>query len=136
MTHPVSIRRSLLVNLIAVVVVLAAAILAMTVISGRGSMQRFAGSLSEQTLARIEVELQRFFDPVSRQLETLSELSRTGVLDPDASETLDKSAREPHATARLGDVDHGGRRCGSRAHAAAGRRPLARTSSSRPGTRA
>ena len=78
-----SIRRSLLTNLIAVVLLLGIAILAMTFVGSRRALRRFSQSLIDQTLFRVEVELDGFFDPVSRQLRTLRAWGEAGLLDLD-----------------------------------------------------
>ena len=88
MPQPTSIRRSLLVNLIAAVLLLGAAIIGMTFVRTRGTMERISESLITQTLARSEVELRAFFDPVRRQLLELRDLSGAG-LDNVAPEDLD-----------------------------------------------
>lgn len=84
----VSIRRSLLTNLVAIVLLLGLAIFGMTFLGGRAALQRFSHSLIDQASARTELELQRFFDPVSRQLRQLQGLAESGRLDLDDPETL------------------------------------------------
>ena len=84
----VSIRRSLLTNLVAVVLLLGVTILGMTYAGSRSQLQRFSQSLIDQTSSRTELELRRFFDPVSRQLRTLQELGESGRLDLDDPEAL------------------------------------------------
>jgi len=79
----VSIRRSLLTNLIAIVLVLGVAILAMTFVGSRRTLRRFSQSLIDQTLSRVVVQLDGFFDPVVRELQMLESWSRAGLLDLD-----------------------------------------------------
>jgi serine phosphatase RsbU (regulator of sigma subunit) len=79
----VSIRRSLLTNLVAIVLVLGVAILAMTFVGSRRTLRRFSQSLIDQTLSRVVIQLDSFFDPVVRQLQTLEAWSRNGLLDLD-----------------------------------------------------
>ncbi len=74
----VSIRRSLLTNLVVVVLLLGVTILGMTYAGSRSQLQRFSQSLIDQTSSRTELELRRFFDPVSRQLRALQELGESG----------------------------------------------------------
>jgi serine phosphatase RsbU (regulator of sigma subunit) len=79
----VSIRRSLLTNLVTIVLVLGIAILAMTFVGSRRTLRRFSQSLIDQTLSRVVVQLDGFFDPVVRELETLEAWSRDGLLNVD-----------------------------------------------------
>ncbi len=79
----VSIRRSLLTNLVAIVLLLGLTIFGMTFLGGRSALQRFSQSLIDQASARTELELRRFFDPVSRQLRVLQELGESGRLGLD-----------------------------------------------------
>ena len=84
----ISIRRSLLTNLVVVVLLLGVTIFGMTFMGGRAALQRFSQSLIDQASARTELELRRFFDPVSRQLRLLQELGESGRLDLDDPEAL------------------------------------------------
>jgi serine phosphatase RsbU (regulator of sigma subunit) len=85
----VSIRRSLLLNLVGIVLLLGVTIFGMTFLGGRAAMKRVSQSLIDQASARTELELKRFFDPVSRQLLLLHELGRSGRLELDTPEDLD-----------------------------------------------
>lgn len=84
----VSIRRSLLTNLVGIVLMLGVTIFGMTFLGARAAQQRFSQSLIDQASARTELELQRFFDPASRQLRQLQELGEAGRLDLDDPEAL------------------------------------------------
>jgi serine phosphatase RsbU (regulator of sigma subunit) len=79
----ISIRRSLLTNLIAIVLVLGVAILGMTFVGSRRTLRGFSQSLIDQTLSRVVVQLDGFFDPVARELQTLEAWSRAGLLNLD-----------------------------------------------------
>ena len=81
MAPTVSIRRSLLTNLIGVVALLGIAVLGMTFVGGRRAMRSFSQSLIDQTLYRTEEELSSFFDPVNRELAIVSGWVRAGLID-------------------------------------------------------
>jgi serine phosphatase RsbU (regulator of sigma subunit) len=96
----VSIRRSLLTNLVVVVLLLGLAVLGMTYTAGRRARLRFSQSLIDQTLSRTEVELKRFFDPVGRHLSALRELGeagRLGLEDPEGMVALLSAFMNEHA---------------------------------------
>ena len=86
----VSIRRSLLTNLVAVMLLLGAAIVTVSYLGGRRAVRRFSESLIDQTLHRVEIELQAFFDPVHRELGTLRARGESGMLDTDDPATLNQ----------------------------------------------
>ena len=90
MSRTVSIRRSLLTNLILVVLLLGVAILGVSFASARRATQSFSQSLIDQALSRTEVELRGFFDPVRRQLGILRELAGSGGLDQMDPAALDQ----------------------------------------------
>jgi serine phosphatase RsbU (regulator of sigma subunit) len=111
-SRSVSIRRSLLTNLIVVVVLLGLGILAMSLLSGRRALSRFSQSLITQTLHRTDVQLHNFFDPVARQLGTMRSWAEAGMLDfenPQQSvEILMPSMREyPWVTSAMVADDSG-----------------------------
>jgi len=81
LSRSVSIQRSLLTNLIVVVVLLGLGILAMSLLSGRRALRRFSQSLITQTLHRTDVQLHNFFDPVGRQLGAMRSWAEAGMLD-------------------------------------------------------
>jgi serine phosphatase RsbU (regulator of sigma subunit) len=111
-SRSVSIRRSLLTNLIVVVVLLGLGILAMSLLSGRRALSRFSQSLITQTLHRTDVQLHNFFDPAARQLGTMRSWAEAGMLDfenPQQSvEILMPSMREyPWVTSAMVADDSG-----------------------------
>ena len=83
MTRTVPIRRSLLGNLVLIVLLLGGAILALTYLGSQRAVRRFSQSLIEQTMERVEAQLDGFFDPVVRQLFYLRQWSEAGLLDLD-----------------------------------------------------
>ena len=112
MAHPTSIRRSLLLNLVVVVLLLGTVLLGMTFVRTWGTMQRVSEALITLTLERTEVELRGFFDPVHRQLLELRDLSRAGLYDapPDRlDELLGSFMREHRWVSATMLADAGGR---------------------------
>lgn len=81
MAPTVSIRRSLLTNLILIVVLLGLGIIAMMALSTRQAVQELSGSLIRQASRRTEAKLQGFFRPVNRQVEAVRMWGETGLLD-------------------------------------------------------
>lgn len=71
MSSPIPIRRSLVLNLLAVLTLLAVAIVGAMWLSARRTAQTLSSAVIEQALERAELELHAFFDPVERQLMTL-----------------------------------------------------------------
>ena len=69
MKRLVPIRRSLLVNLLLVILLLSGAILATTVFEARQVIQSLSASVINQTMHEMEARLQRFFDPATRGLQ-------------------------------------------------------------------
>ena len=81
MASTVTIRRSLLTNLILVVVLLGLGIITMMALSTRRAVQELSGSLIQQASRRTEVKLQGFFLPVNRQIEAVRMWGESGLLD-------------------------------------------------------
>lgn len=81
MTPTISIRRSLLTNLVLIVVLLGLGIITMMALSTRRAMQNLSGSLVTQVSRRTEVKLQGFFRPVNRQVEAVRMWGETGLLE-------------------------------------------------------
>ena len=77
----ISIRRSLLSNLLIVVVVLSGAIFITTTWGIRQAVELLSRSLINQTTERTESELNVFFTPVIQQLRTVGLWGRQGMLD-------------------------------------------------------
>ncbi|MCA9678368.1 MAG: hypothetical protein KC464_25300 [Myxococcales bacterium] len=87
---PVSIRRSLLRNLVLLIVLTAGAILAVTFIGADRAVDGLSRSLIERTGQRTDSELHRFFDPVTRGLDIGAAWGRSGLLDPTATEDVNR----------------------------------------------
>lgn len=81
MPKNISIRRSLLTNLVAIVLLLGAGIFAMMAFSARRAVTNLSSSLIQQASRRTDVKLRSFFEPVTRQVEGLRAWGRAGVID-------------------------------------------------------
>jgi sigma-B regulation protein RsbU (phosphoserine phosphatase) len=88
MRRPVTIRRSLLVNLIVVVALLSAAFYAVTVLAGRRAVRELSTSLIGQTIDLTEARLGEFFRPIIRSLSIACSWGEAGLLDIDRPEQL------------------------------------------------
>jgi len=83
MRRPVSIRRSLLRNLLLIIVLLSGAIMGTSVLVARQAAKSLSRSLITQTLDRSEGQLEQFFNPVAAGLGIVESWSRAGLLDTD-----------------------------------------------------
>jgi serine phosphatase RsbU (regulator of sigma subunit) len=88
MTRPVSLRRSLIRNLLAVMLPLSILLVAATFLGGRKAGEFLSRSLISQTIAQTEAQLHRFFDPVVNLLEVMRDWGDAGLLDVDDPEPL------------------------------------------------
>ena len=77
----VTIRRSLLTRLLLIIVALSSAIFVATTWGIRHTLETLSRSLIEQTTDQTESELNRFFNPVNRQLQMAAQWGRQGMLD-------------------------------------------------------
>jgi serine phosphatase RsbU (regulator of sigma subunit) len=84
----VSIRQSLLRNLLFVVLVLAGAILATTVFAAREITRLLSGAVIGQALDATHARLDGYFTPLDRQLSTLAAWGEAGLLDLQDPEAL------------------------------------------------
>ena len=84
----ISIRRSLLNNLVPVVLFLGIGIFTMMALSTRRAVQDLSSSLIRQASHRTEVKLQGFFDPINRQVEAVRRWGEHGLLSLDGSDEL------------------------------------------------
>jgi serine phosphatase RsbU (regulator of sigma subunit) len=90
MAKPVSIRRSLLVNLLAIVLLLSGSILLTIIISSHKSLATLSQSLINQSIDNIEAQLQGFFNPVINELQIARDWGEEGILNLDEPERLNK----------------------------------------------
>ncbi len=89
MARTVSIRRSLLTNLVVMVILLGAAILGVTVFGARRAVRMLSAALITRAIDQTEAELRRFFEPVDRGLMLTGLWGETGLLDLEEPERLD-----------------------------------------------
>jgi serine phosphatase RsbU (regulator of sigma subunit) len=90
MARPVSIRRSLLVNLIVVVALLGLAFHVVTMLVGRRAVRTLSESLITRSIDLTEARLGEFFRPVIRSLSIARAWGEAGLLDPDRPQELTK----------------------------------------------
>ncbi|MGB5658740.1 MAG: SpoIIE family protein phosphatase [Thermoanaerobaculia bacterium] len=83
MPKSITIRRSLLTNLVAIVLLLGAGIFAMMAIRTRQAVMDVSGSLIQQASRRTDVKLRSFFEPVTRQVAGLRAWARSGLVQLD-----------------------------------------------------
>ncbi len=88
MSRPVSIRRSLLLNLVVVIVLLSVAIFATTVLGTRRAVRTLSQALITRTLDQTEARLGQFFDPVVGGLLVTRSWGSAGLLDADDPQSL------------------------------------------------
>ena len=91
MGRPVSIRRSLLVNIIAMIGLLSTAIIVVAAIGARRAVARLSSAIIVQTTERVEERLHRFFDPLDGGLQIAGAWGAEGLLDlarPERMRTL------------------------------------------------
>ena len=91
MASLISIRRSLLTNLVPVVLLLGIGIFTMMALSTRRAVQDLSSSLIRQASHRTEVKLKGFFGPINRQVEAVRRWGELGLLSlegPDDPRTL------------------------------------------------
>ena len=88
MVRPVSIRRSLLVNLVGVIIGLSAMIIVVSAVGSRRAVSRLSGSVITRTTAEVQQRLRNFFDPVVGGLQIVRSWGRAGLLELDRPERL------------------------------------------------
>ncbi len=88
MSRTVSIRNSLLRNFILVIALLSGSILAATFFWADQAVETLSRSLIRQTIEQIELQLDRFFDPVRSLLETTRAWNESGILESLEPEAL------------------------------------------------
>lgn len=88
MVRTVSIRRSLLVNIVGVIVALSATIIVVSAVGSRRAVSRLSASVITRTTEQVRQRLRNFFDPVSGGLQIARSWGREGLLDLDQPERL------------------------------------------------
>ena len=86
--HRLSIRRSLVLNLVGVILLLSGAILLTMVLGARSAIRSLSAVVIAQIMDKTEGELRRFFDPVTRDLLETKMLAERGMLDIEDAEDL------------------------------------------------
>ena len=76
-----SIYQSLLANLALVILLLGGAIMGLTVVGSKATVERLSGVILRETIGQTESELRHFFDPVMRDLGVLRAWAESGLLD-------------------------------------------------------
>jgi len=82
-SNSISIRRSLLTNLVAIVLLLGAGIFTMMALGANRAVTDLSGALIQQASRRTDVKLRSFFEPVTRQVSGLRTWARTGLVQLD-----------------------------------------------------
>ena len=90
MARTVSIRRSLLTNLLALVALLGGAVLGTTFLGASRAVRALSGELITRSLERSEAELRRFFEPVERSLAMARAWGEAGLLGGEDPQALDR----------------------------------------------
>ncbi|MHC4448468.1 MAG: cache domain-containing protein [Planctomycetota bacterium] len=83
MPRTVSIRRSLLVNLIVVIALLGGAIMATTFFGARRAVRTLSRALIDRTIDQTEARLEHFFAPVITNLRMVRSWGEAGMIDTD-----------------------------------------------------
>ncbi len=88
MANPVSIKRSLLVNFLLVIVLLSSAITAITFVGNRRAVRDLTANLISQSIDHTESKLEIFFKPVIRDLMLARSWGMQGLLKTDNPEYM------------------------------------------------
>ncbi|HEY7205992.1 MAG TPA: SpoIIE family protein phosphatase [Methylomirabilota bacterium] len=85
-----SIYQSLLTNLAVTIVLLGGAIMALTFMGSKATVERLSRSILRETIGQVQVELRRFFEPVVGQLEVIRAWEESGLLQPDDASAMNR----------------------------------------------
>jgi serine phosphatase RsbU (regulator of sigma subunit) len=88
MAKSVTIRKSLLLNLLLVILLLSGSIMVTTFLASRQTVRKLSSSLISQSIHQTEIELKRFFEPVTGELLLLQSWGEIGLLDTDNPDRL------------------------------------------------
>jgi serine phosphatase RsbU (regulator of sigma subunit) len=86
----VSIYQSLLGNLAVTIVLLGGAIMALTFIGSRATVERLSRAILHETIGQVQIELRRFFEPVISDLGVIRAWEESGLLDPDDAAAMNR----------------------------------------------
>ncbi len=85
-----SIYQSLLANLAVTIVLLGGAIMALTFMGSKATVERLSRSILRETIGQVHVELRRFFEPVISQLGVIRAWEESGLLQPDDAAAMNR----------------------------------------------
>jgi serine phosphatase RsbU (regulator of sigma subunit) len=85
-----SIYQSLLANLAVTIVLLGGAIMALTFMGSKATVERLSRSILRETIGQVHVELRRFFEPVISQLGVIRAWEESGLLRPDDAAAMNR----------------------------------------------
>lgn len=88
MVRPITIRRSLFVNLAAVVLLLGSAVTTITLVGSRHTADTWARHLMNRSTAQIHAELNQYFEPVVKALHVARSWGEHGLLNVDSPAQL------------------------------------------------
>lgn len=88
MARLTSIRRSLMSNLVMVILLLSCGILATTIFAARRAVRSLSESLTTRTVEQVDARLHGFFDPVAEGLRIVASWGEAGIIDLDQPEQL------------------------------------------------
>ena len=88
MARPMSIRRSLLLNLIVVIVLMGAAIASIAAFASRRTVQTMSEALITRSIDQTEARLRGFFEPVIRSMHVARSWGEAGLLDLERPQEL------------------------------------------------
>jgi serine phosphatase RsbU (regulator of sigma subunit) len=86
----VSIYQSLLGNLAVTIVLLGGAIMALTFIGSKATVERLSRAILRETIGQVQIELRRFFEPVVSDLGVIRAWEESGLLDPDDAPAMNR----------------------------------------------
>jgi len=99
MARTISIRQSLLWNLVVMIVVMGGAIVATTYVGSRRTVRTLSASIIRQTLDSIDAQLQGFFDDVVRELRVAQSWGEQGLLELTEEERANLQTEEAQVRA-------------------------------------
>lgn len=90
MSRAITIRRSLLQNLVTVILLLGGGLFLTTLFGTREAVETLSARVINQSADEVELALQRFFDPVEQSLVVARSWGRDGILDLESTEAMNR----------------------------------------------